>query len=136
MSKSFLVLAVSAILTAACGIGCNKSSEGGVAGSNNSFKVSAPTMAVSIKQGDKQTVSLTLDRGSDFKQTVKLDAQAPKGLSVSFDKSTVKAGDAKEVAMSISADKEAAIGEHVIKVTAKPETGNETNVDVKVTVAK
>jgi len=116
-------------------IGCNSSSTGGMTGTDNSFKVAAPTLPVMLKQGDKQTVKLTIDRGSGFQQTVKLDADAPKGLRVDFDKSTVKAGDAKEVAMSISADKDAAITDHVIKVTAKPETGAATTVDVKVTVS-
>ena len=46
--------------------GCNKSSEGGSSGTANSFKVSAPTLPTSLKQGEKQTVKLTLDRGSDL----------------------------------------------------------------------
>lgn len=115
-------------------VGCNKSSEGGAPGTANSFKVSGPTMATTLKQGDKQTVTITLERGADFKQTVKLDSNAPKGLKVDFDKSTVKASDAKEVSLSITAEKDAPLGDHVVKVMAKPETGNETTVDVKVTV--
>ena len=135
MSKNYFILAVSAILALAGGVACNKSSEGGMSGTNNSFKISAPTLPVMLKQGDKQTVTLTLDRGSGFQQTVKLDAQPPKGLKVEFDKSTIKASDAKEVSMSITADKDTALGDHVIKVTAKPDTGAETTLDVNVKIS-
>ena len=135
MSKNLLALAASATFALVGGIGCNKSSEGGQAGTTNSFKVAPPTLPVSVKQGDKHTVTLTLERGSAFQQTVHFDAQAPKGLKVEFDKSSVKAADGKDVAMSVTADKDAALGEHVIKVTAKPETGDATTFDVKVTVS-
>ncbi len=139
MSKNSFILAVSAILALVGGVACNKSSEGGMSGTNNSFKISAPTLPptlpVMLKQGDKQTVTLTLDRGSGFQQTVKLDAQPPKGLKVEFDKSTIKASDAKEVSMSITADKDTALGGHVIKVTAKPDTGAETTLDVNVKIS-
>ena len=96
MSKNLLVLAASAVLAISGGIGCNKSPEGGVTGTKNSFKVTAPTLPVTLKQGDKQTVTVTLDRESGFQQTVKLDAQAPKGLKADFDMKSVKASDAKD----------------------------------------
>lgn len=117
-----------------CGAGCNKSPEGGATGTSNSFHVSAPAMGTTIKQGDKQTVTLSVDRNSDFKQAVKLTADAPKGLHADLSKSTVAAGDPKDVSLSITADKEAAVGEHTIKVTATPDSGAATSVDVKVKV--
>ena len=135
MSKIFTVLAVSAALAVTSGIACNKSSEGGAPGTTNTFTVSPPTLPVSVKQGDKQTVTLTLNRGTGFQQTVNVTAQEPKGIKVTFDKSTVKAADSKEVAMSVSADKDTPLGDAVIKVTAKPEAGAETTFDVKVTVS-
>ena len=134
MSNHCLVLTVSAAIALTVGIGCNKSSEGGVSGTSNTFKVGAPTMATTIKQGDKQTVSITVDRDSGFQQSVKLDAQAPKGLKVEMDKSSVKPSDAKEVSLAITAEKDCPLGDHVIKITGKPDTGNAVNVDVKVTV--
>ncbi len=135
MSKTFILLTISVALAVASGIACNKSSEGGAPGTTNTFTVSPPTLPVSVKQGDKQTITLTLNRGSGFKETVNLTAQEPKGIKVTFDKSSVKASDPKEVAMSVSADKDAALGDNVIKVTAKPETGAETTFDVKVSVS-
>ena len=136
MSKNLLVLAATAVLAVTGGIGCNKSPEGGVTGTSNSFKVTAPTLPLMLKQGDKQTVTVTLDRESGFQQTVKLDAQAPKGLKADFDMKSVKASDAKDVSLSITADKDAALGDHVVKVTATPDSGSATTVDIKVTVTK
>lgn len=136
MSKNLLTLAAAFSFAIAGAVGCNKSPEGGVAGTSNSFKVSAPTLPTTIKQGDKQTVSVSVDRDSGFQQAVKLDAQAPNGLKAEFDRKTVKGGDPKDVALSITADKDAALGDHVVKVTATPETGSATTVDVKVTVTQ
>ena len=134
MSKQLLTLVAAGLIAAFGGIGCNKSPEGGVTGTKNSFKVTAPTLPLMLKQGDKQTVTVTLDRESGFQQTVKLDAQAPKGLKADFDMKSVKASDAKDVSLSITADKDAALGDHVVKVTATPDTGSATTVDIKVTV--
>jgi len=136
MTKNLLVLAAAAVFAVAGGVGCNKSPQGGVAGTSNSFKVSAPTIPVSLKQGDKQTVTVTVDRDSGFQQAVKLDAEAPKGLKAEFDRKSVKASDAKDVSLSITADKDAALGDHIIKVTATPDTGSATTVDVKVTITQ
>jgi len=136
MTKNLLVLAAAAVFAVVGGVGCNKSPEGGVAGTSNSFKVTAPTMPVSLKQGDKQTVTVTVNRDSGFQQAVKLDAEAPKGLKAEFDHKSVKASDPKEVSLSITADKDAALGKHVIKVTATPDTGSATTVDVNVEVVQ
>jgi len=136
MSKNLLVLASVAALSIVSGTACNKSPEGGVAGTSNSFKVVAPALPISLKQGDKQTVTVTLDRESGFQQTVKLDAQAPKGLKVDFDQKSVKASDSKDVSLSVTADKDAALGDHIVKVTATPESGSATTVDIKVTITQ
>jgi uncharacterized membrane protein len=116
------------------GAGCNQSPQGGATGTNNTFRLTAPVMSTTIKQGDKQTVTLSVDRNSDFKQSIELTADAPKGLRADLAKSTVAAGDPKDVSLQISANKDAAVGAHVVKVTATPDTGAATTVDVKVTV--
>lgn len=114
--------------------GCNNSSPGGNTATNDSFKLKAPTMATTLKQGDRETVTLTLDRGAEFKQNVKLDAQAPKGLKVDLANTTVNSKDKADVAVTVEADKTAALGDHVVKITGTPETGVATSVDIKVKV--
>ncbi|QEL20848.1 COG1470 family protein [Limnoglobus roseus] len=120
--------------------GCNQSSPGGHAEtksttkSGDTFTLKAPTLATTIKQGDKQTITLTVDRGSDFKQNVKLSTGAPKGLKVDFANTTVNSSDKADVSVSITADKDAPVGDHTIKVVGKPDSGTDTSVDVKVKV--
>lgn len=123
--------------------GCNSSPPGGVtsAGDKESFKIVAPTIPVMIKQGDKKTETITLSRGPDFKQDVLLSLEAPKGLKVEMPKSllgklTVKAGEPGEIPVSITADKDAAVGDSTIKITGTPEKGTATSVEIKVTVSR
>jgi uncharacterized membrane protein len=124
-------LVAAAVLVSA---GCNNSSTGGNAGTSDSFKLKAPAMATNLKQGDRETVTVTLDRGTDFKQNVKLEATAPKGLKVDLANSTVNKADKADVAVTVEADKTAPIGEHVVKITGTPETGAATSVDFKIKV--
>lgn len=121
-------------------VGCNQSERGGRVTENtpssSTFRVSAPVTATTIKQGDKQTVKLTVDRGNEFKEAVTLKAEPSTGLSVDLDPKTVKPGDPETVTATVSVDKEAALGEHKVKVLATPATGNATNVEFKVKVEK
>ena len=132
---------MSAVVLAAAGlVGCNQSERGGKVGESTpakqTFKVDAPLTSTTIKQGEKQAVKLTVDRGKEFKESVSLKADAPTGLSVDLDPKTVKAGDPETVTAMVSVGKDAAVGDHRVKVTAKPETGNAVNVEFKVSVEK
>jgi uncharacterized membrane protein len=136
------IMLVAAVLAVAGLVGCNTSEPGGKTSdktpSASTFNISAPPAATAptIKQGDKQTVKLTLNRGSNFKEDVTLSADAPAGISVDLDPKTVKASDSKEVAVTISVGKDVAVGDHTVKVTGKPETGNATTSEFKVKVEK
>ena len=122
--------------------GCNNSPPGGVTNTGEGFRIAAPTIPVMLKQGDTQTIKVTLNRDANFKQDVVLTLDVPKGLKVEMPKSsllgklTVKAADAPEVPLSISADKDVALGEHSIKVTGTPDKGNATSVEFKVNISK
>jgi len=129
-----LLLAAGVAVLALAPVGCNTSSSGGVAGTKDSFTLTGPTMTTTIKQGDRQTVEVTLDRKNDFKQDVKFEADAPKGLKVDFASKTVKASDPAKAAMTVEAEKDAPLGEHTITVKATPDHGNATTVPVKVKV--
>jgi uncharacterized membrane protein len=131
MRKFLLIAAPIAVLSF---LGCNTSPEGGSPGTNRTFSLKAPTLSTTIKQGDTQTVTLTVDRDSDFKQTIKLQVTEPKGIHADLNKTQVTAADPKDTSLTIKVDKDAPLGDHVIKVTGTPETGSATSVDVKVTV--
>jgi uncharacterized membrane protein len=134
MKKMFA--ATAAALLAVTSIACNKSPEGGSPGTKDSFTVSGPTTSTSIKQGNKETVTVTLNRGSDFKKKVSLDVKAPDKVKATLDKSSVAAGDDKDVKLTIDVDKDAPVGDHIITVTATPEAGTATKLDVKLSVVK
>jgi uncharacterized membrane protein len=128
---SLFVLSLSAI------VGCNRSPEGGTPHTSSSFSVGGPTGATSIKQDNKQSVTLTLHRGSDFKQNVKLAATAPDNkVKVEFPKDTIAPTDPADVTMNISVPKDAPVGDQTIHVTATPEGGTATSIDVKIKVEK
>lgn len=116
--------------------GCNNSPQGGNPGTADSFKVSAPTMATSLKQGEKETVKLTVVRGSEFKKTVAVKADAPTGLKVVMNSNKVAPSDPADISFTVEADKTAPVGDHIVKITATPDAGTATTVDVKVKVTE
>jgi hypothetical protein len=138
MRLSFL----SVVAMAGCVVGCNKSPEGGTNPNSPNpqagFKISSPVSALTsdIKQGDSSTYNESLDRDSDFKRDVHLSAAATdKGLSVKLNKDTIKASDDTKFTVQVTAAKDAALGEHVIKVTGTPDGGgNPTTGEFKVKV--
>lgn len=119
-------------------VGCNKSPEGGTPGTNASFKLSLPTdlaMAKPIKQDTSESFDCSVDRGSDFKKDVKLKVEGPAKLDVKLSKDTVKASDGDtKFNIIVKADKDAPVGDHVIKVTGTPDGGSPTTGEFKVKV--
>jgi uncharacterized membrane protein len=113
-------------------VGCNQSPTGGTAGEE--FRLSAPVMPTSIKQGDTQTITLSVNRDRDFQRDVMLNVDAPKGLRAELSDTKVEASDKGDVTMKISADKDAPVGDHMIKVKGTPERGTPTAVEVKVKI--
>ena len=131
---------LSVILALAGLVGCNESDRGGKKDDktpgSETFTLKGPVTSTTIKQGDKQTIKLTLNRGNKFKQDVTLSADAPKGLKVDIQPGTVKASDKETAEATITADKDAPIGEHKITITGTPKEGNPTKIDATVKVEK
>ena len=98
------------------------------------FKLKGPLLSPSVEQGKKEVVNLSVDKDNNFKQAVKLDIVAPKGLKVDASSKSVAAGDKGEVQLTIEADKDAPLGEHTVKITGTPDTGSATTLDMKVKV--
>ncbi|VTT97812.1 Uncharacterized protein OS=Singulisphaera acidiphila (strain ATCC BAA-1392 / DSM 18658 / VKM B-2454 / MOB10) GN=Sinac_1997 PE=4 SV=1 [Gemmataceae bacterium] len=124
-----------AALAAVLVVGCNKSPEGGTPGTSSSFKISAPTTSTTIKQDNAESVKVSLDRGKDFKQNVKLAVASPSDkVKAELNKADFKPGDPADAVLKVSVAKDAPLGEHVLKVTGTPEGGTATSVDVKIKV--
>lgn len=118
-------------------VGCNKSPEGGTTGTSSTFRMSGPSLTTTVKQDNRDTITLTLDRGSGFKEPVKLSATTPDKVKVEFNKNVVAPSDPADVKMTITAAKDAPLGDGVIKVTGTPEGGGSpTTVDVKIKIEK
>ena len=126
-----------AALTALTITGCQQSSEGGTPGTKANFKIEGPVTGETIKQGEQDTIDLSIDRGSDFKKDVKLSADAPAKIKAELNKTMVKASEDTKFTMTVSVDKDAPIGDHIVKVTGTPEGGGSpTHLDVKIKVDK
>jgi hypothetical protein len=117
--------------------GCNRTSNEGGGEGKDTFTVTPPRVAPTVRQGETQKETLTLNRGADFKKDVTFSPQTlPEGVKVEFEPPTVKAGDKAETEMIIKAAKDAPEGDAKIKVTAKPATGKETVVEVAIHITK
>jgi uncharacterized membrane protein len=115
-------------------VGCQKSEPGG-RGGTDTFKVVVPAMSTDVKQGEVQTVRVSVERGAEFKQAVKLQAKAPTGLQVDPDNTMVNPGDKGDVQLKITAAKDAPLGEQKIIVKGTPDKGESTETEFKVTVS-
>jgi hypothetical protein len=116
--------------------GCNHSPEGGTPGTSSSFTIAAPSLATTIKQDNKESVKLTLNRGTDFKKTVKLAVTAPDKIKADLSKDTIAPSDSSDVMLNIAAAKDAPLGKQFVRVTGTPEGGAATTVEVEIKVEK
>jgi uncharacterized membrane protein len=131
MSK---IRTVAMVIAIAALVGCQKSEPGGGAG-NDTFKVVVPALGTSIKQGELQTVKVSIDRGEGFKRAVKLEFKAPTGITVDPDSTTVQPGDKGEVQLKITAAKDAPLGDSKVLVKGTPAQGEPAEIEFKVTVS-
>jgi hypothetical protein len=114
-------------------LGCMSPKGGGMA-EGQGFKISVPTFDTKVKQGDRQTVTISLHRGESFKRDVTLQIRAAKGISVEPTEVLVKGSDAPDVQLQIAVPTDAAIGEYRVSVKGTPATGEATSTEFKVKV--
>jgi uncharacterized membrane protein len=135
MNKLVNKALVIAFIAAAALPGCKtKSEQGGGAGSDT-FRITVPTLATDVKQGELQTVRIVLERGDAFKQRVKLELKAPAGVQVEPGDATVQPGDKGDIQLKLSVAKDAPIGEQKILVKGTPDKGEPTNTEFRIIVS-
>jgi uncharacterized membrane protein len=112
------------------------SPKGGSTLKGEGFKIAVPTFTTELKQGEVQSVTISIERGDSFKQDVTLEIKLSKGEGITFDpaKVIVKAGDKPDVQLKITAPKNAALGEYKVSVMGTPTTGEPTSVEFNVNV--
>ena len=130
--KVSMMIVMTLALTAV--VGCSLSNRGGGVSTDEGFRIAVPTFDTQVKQGELQTVTVSVHRGEYFKRDVKLQIKASKGISVEPTSVWVKAGDKPDVQLQIAAAKDAALGEYRVYVEGTPATGERTSVDFKVKV--
>jgi uncharacterized membrane protein len=129
--KTAMTVVMTLALTAV--FGC-ESPRGGGMSRDEGFKIGVPNFNTGIKQGELQTVTVSLHRGEDFKRDVRLEIRPSKGISVEPTNVLVKGSDAPDVQLRITASKDANLGEYRVYVKGTPETGESTSTEFKVKV--
>jgi uncharacterized membrane protein len=132
MKKAIMIVVTLALVTVS---GCQSSSErGGSTLKDEGFKIAVPTFDTEVKQGEVQSVTISLERGVYFKQDVRLLMKTTKGISVDPTDVLVKASDKPDVQLRIEAAKGAALGEYRVSVKGTPTTGEPTSTKFNVKV--
>lgn len=108
----------------------------GVTTPESAFRLDVPNLETNIKQGEKKTITIGISRGKNFDQDVSLGfSEPPKGVKITPASGHLKAG-AKDVQVSIEADKDAALGKHTVMVTGTPKTGDKATTQFQIEVVK
>ena len=128
-------IAIVMTLALATVFGCQSASpRGGGMASDEGFKIVVPSSDTEVKQGEVQTVAVSLQRGELFKRDVKLEIKPTKGISVDPTHALLKASAKPDVQLRITAAKDAALGEYRVYVKGTPEPGEPTSVEFTVKV--
>jgi uncharacterized membrane protein len=128
-------IAIVMTLVVAATLGCQSSSpRGGGLAQEEGFKIVVPSTDTEIKQGEIQTVAVSLQRGELFKRNVTLEIKPTKGISVDPTSAVIKGSAKPDVQLRITAPKNAALGEYRVYVKGTPETGEPTSVEFTVKV--
>ena len=129
------VITVVLLLALAAISGCqSSSSRGGSVLKDEGFKIAVPTFATQIKQGEVQIVTVSLERGVHFMQDVKLKIESSNGINVEPDSVIIESSDTPDVQLTITAAKDAALGEYSVRVVGIPKTGKSTSTKFNVNV--
>jgi uncharacterized membrane protein len=121
-------------MVAMCGCQTSSSPRGGSVNKDEGFKVVVPTFATEVKQGEVQTITVTLDRDSYFKKNVKLAISTTKGISIEPTSVLIKSSDRPEAQIRVTVPRDAALGEYIVLVTGTPESGEPTSTAFTVKV--
>jgi len=114
-------------------LGCESPRGGGVT-SDEGFRISTPAFATTLKQGETQSVPISLSRGEAFKRDVTLQTRTAKGLSVAPTQTVIKGNDRPDTQLRITAAKDADLGTYKVYVKGTPEIGESTTAEITVKV--
>ena len=112
------------------------SDKGGNVAKGEGFKIAVPTFETKMKQGETQSVIISLERGESFKQDVTLEIKLAKGKDITFEPSKiiVKVSDKPDVQIMVTVSETANIGDYFVTVIGTPTIGEATSTEFKVKV--
>ncbi|MCE9525081.1 MAG: hypothetical protein K8R36_03395 [Planctomycetales bacterium] len=100
----------------------------------NTFRLDAPNLATTIKQGETKVITLGITRSKDFDQDVTVKfAELPKGITIEPAEPMIKHGD-KEVKLNVTAAADAAVNDFTIKMIGHPASGKDATNEFKLKV--
>jgi hypothetical protein len=102
---------------------------------DKTFVVNKPLTETDLEQGESEDLTISIDRGSEFKQTVKLQFKPPQGVTVTPGDGMI-GPDADDAKVVIAAAADAPVGKHKIDVTAVPESGKAVQLQIDIEVKK
>jgi uncharacterized membrane protein len=97
------------------------------------FTLHAPRMSTTLDSGKKKEIDISISRGKEFTQSVKLEFKPPAGVMVTPAMATIPSGQDK-VTVTVEATKDAATGKTQVQVMAVPETGKSVELEIPVEV--
>lgn len=145
MKKSMTILAISAALAL---YGCDTGTTGGpgtttpesekpmMGQTDDTFSLDLPMMSASVEQGEQETVSIGINRGTNFAQDVSLKfSNIPPGIHIQPEVPVIARTD-EEVELLIHASEEAAVGDFTVQISGHPERGDDATAELSITVSK
>ena len=115
--------------------GCEVSSpRGGGMTRSDGFNIVVPRPIIELQQGAIQTVEVSVLRGDQFKQDVKLELRPTSGITVEPKSVVVKASASPDAQIRVSAPKDTALGDYRVTVTGTPTSGESTIAEFRVKV--
>ena len=103
----------------------------------NTFSLSVPFEAVTLAQGEEQSVRIGINRGEGFGEQVAINVSGlPAGVTVESDDSVIAPG-SKDVTLMLKAASDAALGDFTVEVTGHTaSSGADFSEEFKITVAQ
>jgi hypothetical protein len=102
----------------------------------NTFRLDAPNLATSIKQGETKVVTIGISRAKNFDQDVTLIFKdVPAGITIDPAEPMIKHGE-DEVKLNITAAADAAINKFTINMVGHPATGPDATNKFDISVEK
>jgi len=99
----------------------------------NTFTLHAPKMSTTLDTGKKREMDISISRGKEFTQSVKLEFKAPAGVTVTPAMATIPSGQDK-VTVTVEATKDAPAGKTQVEVMAIPENGKSVSLEIPMEV--